>query len=225
MSCISQMRRPHRTTARVQHMNRECLLVACKLEPDSNSLRAKGSGFPFLLFPAEIRNLIYGYALGGATLSVCTTPIEPRAAQQSRNALAILQVNRQVHSEAWLSLYTCNTFEGTHDGHLRDWLRTLRPEQRHAIRSIKCHLRGHIISTTSGLAASPALDMNVLCIGDWELKGLTTIEIEMVLNPWSGYTHEEELAVAKTKTVCRLAHQMRNRLPGVAMNIHLHHER
>lgn len=169
--------------------------------------------------------MIYKDTLGGCTWCIYSSPMFPYDGPRSNHALALLQVNRQIHSEASLFQFAHNTFEGTHDGHLRTWLQNLRQDKRHAIRSIKVHERGYIRHTAFGLAPSESVGMNMRSIRDWDLNGLKEVEVELTLNPWSFHGRETELADAKAATMSSLKLQMEKALAGVAVHIYLKNER
>jgi hypothetical protein len=110
---------------------------------------------PFLKLPSEIRNIIYGHALGGTTLVVSFLPsknenndekperalrvIEARRCSHGAGTLlgsALLRVSRQIHEEAWLLPYSQNTFEFNHDEVFFAWLQILHPSAKAAVSSI-----------------------------------------------------------------------------------------
>ena len=94
-----------------------------------------------LRLPAEIRNLIWEYALGGRTIRCFAlsfpTPTS-RIAKGANNAL--LRVCRQIYAETALSPYRMNTFSFDSFWSTQQWLRTeskALPVQRQAIKTVR----------------------------------------------------------------------------------------
>ncbi|KAI4907571.1 hypothetical protein J4E90_009600 [Alternaria incomplexa] len=73
---------------------------------------AKQLNSPLLRLPAELRNLIYRYALGDRTLILSTIDDETlRLYQRDIPAFALLALCKQIHSETVLLPYSLNTFD------------------------------------------------------------------------------------------------------------------
>jgi len=94
-----------------------------------------------LRLPAEIRNLIFGYALGGKTFLIDHYVYQGIAKNRTRfkNALALLAVCRQVFAETALLPFSSNTFSALHPQILNMWIKDLPTPFAHAITSVRLH--------------------------------------------------------------------------------------
>jgi hypothetical protein len=197
---------------------------------DSNSSLVPQINSPFLRLPAEIRNMVYAYALGGNTWSIKTTQdvagtAQVRADNGIKNALALLRVNRQIHAEACLFPYLYNTFAGVHNGHLYAWVKSLTYAERTCIRAIKRYQRGYVVRglKDQSLTINPAFWMDVPRIVNWGLDGLERIEVEVALRKWGWDSDKEEIkrvvdeALVKLRTLVEVEH------PGVEVDVFMRH--
>ncbi|KAF2622683.1 hypothetical protein BU25DRAFT_494780 [Macroventuria anomochaeta] len=176
---------------------------------------------PLLRLPAELRNMVYIYTLGGNTWSINMGRgrTKPRADNAAKNALALLQVNRQIYAEAHLFPYLYNTFEGRHNGHLREWVQSLPSTHRKSITSIKRYQRSYLIEGAQGVDVSPIFWMDTPTMGQWKLKGLKRIEVEVALQKWGWNSNEEETKAAKVKALAKLRKLLEEEHPGVIVNV------
>ncbi|KZM18522.1 beta transducin [Ascochyta rabiei] len=169
--------------------------------------------------PAELRNEIYAFALGGNTWSINMTEGKPRANNASPHALALLQVNRQIYAEARLFPYLYSTFEGRHNGHLRIWVQSLTHVQRKSITSVKYHQRSYITEGVCGLSVSPIFWMDTPNMEQWDLEGLKRIEIEVVLHKWGWNSNEEETKKVRARALSKLRVLVEIEHPGIEVDI------
>lgn len=89
---------------------------------------------PLLRLPAELRNLIYHYALGNCTLILSTHLGRLRLYQRDIPAFPLLAVCTQIHAEVVLLPYSLNTFDFAFDVTLDFFLADISPSN---IRMIK----------------------------------------------------------------------------------------
>ncbi len=175
-------------------------------------------GSPFLRLPAELRNEIYKYALGGNTYTINMG--KPRSNPYCKKyPVALLQVNRQINHEAGLFPYLYNIFEGTHEGHLKEWIKSLTHAQRTSITTIKRHQRSYILQGVQGLKASPIFWMETPRMSSWGLEGLKVIVVDVVLNRWGWATDEGEHRKAKDLAIRQLKTILGDEHPGVRIEI------
>lgn len=181
---------------------------------------------PFLRLPAEIRNMIYAYVLGGYIWSIKMTQdtagnTRVRADDGIKNALALLKVNRQIHAEAHLFPYLYNTFAGVHNGHLHDWVKSLTHAKRTCIRAIKRHKRGYVVKAMKGqgLTINPAFWMDESKIADWGLDGLQRIEVEVALQKWGWDNDKDEMKRTIDEALVKLHKMVEVEHPGVEVEV------
>lgn len=148
---------------------------------------------------------------------------KPRADNAVKHALALLQVNRQIYAEAHLFPYLYNTFEGRHNGHLREWVRSLSDEHRKSITFIKRYQRSYLIQGVCGYDVSPIFWMDTPRMAQWKLKGLKQIEIDVALQKWGWDSNEEETKAVKVKALAKLRKLVEEEHPGVIVNVVLRH--
>ncbi|KAJ4346281.1 beta transducin [Ascochyta clinopodiicola] len=187
-------------------------------DSDLNTPKAQTDS-KLLRLPAELRNEIYAFALGGNTWSINMNQGKPRANNATPRALALLQVNRQIHAEAQLFPYLCNTFEGRHSGHLRIWVQSLTPTQRKSITSIKHYQRSYITEGVRGLDVSPIFWMDTPNMVQWNLEGLKRIEIEVVLHKWGWNSNEEGTKKVRARALSKLRVLVEDEHPGTEVVI------
>lgn len=184
------------------------------------------ASFHFLCLPAEIRNMIYVYALGGNTWSIKMTQDTTgativRVENGIRNALSLLKVNRQIHAEAHLFPYLYNIFAGVHSGHLLEWVKSLTDTQRTSIKAIKRYQRGYIVYDlrTQDLSVSPLFWMDMPQIADWGLDGLRRIEVEAALQKWGWRADKEKLNRVLLDTMVKLRSLVEAEHPNVTVKV------
>ena len=88
--------------------------------------------------PAEIRNLIFGYALGGRTFHI-SHYIGQHITKNitiSENALALLAVCRQIFAETALLPFSSNTFSAIHPQVFNMWIEDLPSVFAEAVTSV-----------------------------------------------------------------------------------------
>ncbi|KAF3051941.1 hypothetical protein E8E11_006724 [Didymella keratinophila] len=181
---------------------------------------------PFLRLPAEIRNMVYAHVVGGCTWSMKMTQNaagdpQVRADNGIKNALALLKVNRQIHTEARLFPYLYNTFAGVHNGHLHEWAKSLTQAERSCIKAIKRYKRGYVVHGLKGhgLTINPVFWMDEPRFADWGLDGLQRIEVEVALQKWGWDNDKNEMkrtideALVKLRTLVEVEH------PGVEVEV------
>ena len=91
---------------------------------------------PLLRLPAELRNLIYHYALGNCTLIVSTFNHRLCLYQRDIPAFPLLVVCTQIHAEAAILPYSLNTFNIAFDHSLDMFITTMPLAYRHAIKRL-----------------------------------------------------------------------------------------
>ncbi|KAJ8115083.1 hypothetical protein OPT61_g3192 [Boeremia exigua] len=178
---------------------------------------------PLLCLPAELRNIVYAYTLGGNTWSINVSGGQAmsRADNAFKYALAILRVNRQIYEEAHLFPYIYNTFQGRHSGHLRVWIQSLSTVHRESIVCIKHCQRSYLIRGTNGVDVSPVFWMDTPHMTQWRLNGLRRIEIEIALNKWGLDIDEAESKAAKVVVLAKLRRLVEEEHPGVTIDVAL----
>ncbi|KAF3046597.1 hypothetical protein E8E12_011145 [Didymella heteroderae] len=182
--------------------------------------------FPFLRLPAEIRNIVYAYVMGGNTWSIKMTQnapgnIQVRANNGVKNALALLKVNRQIHAEAHLFPYLYNTFAGVHNGHLHDWVKSLTHAERICIKAIKRYQRGYVVHGLKGqgLTINPVFWMDTPRIANWGLDGLQRIEVEVALQKWGWDSEKEQMKRIIDEALVKLRKLVEIEHPGVQVDV------
>ena len=143
----------------------------------------------------------------------------PRVEKPIKNAFALMQVNRQIYAETHLFPYLYSTFEGRHNGHLREWIKSLSKGHRNSIKCIKHYQRSYMIEGANGVEVSPIFWMDMPQMGQCELKGLERLEIEVVLNKWVWNSNEEETKAAKANVLVKLTRLVEAEHPGVVVNV------
>lgn len=165
--------------------------------------------------------MIYVYAIGGRSWSITMGDTKPIIDNAKSHALALLEVNRQVHSEAHLFPYIYNTFEGRHVGHLRMWIESLSDVRRNAITSLKHYKRSYIIESSGSVDVSPVFWMDNPNMTEWKVQGLKRIDIEIMITQWSWGCNHEKTQKAKAKALSKLRAQTESAHPGVLVNVYL----
>ncbi|KAI4648275.1 hypothetical protein J4E93_004687 [Alternaria ventricosa] len=102
---------------------------------------------PLLRLPAEIRNLIFGYALGGRTFHISHNIYQDvtkntnvsKNTSVSKNALALLAVCRQVFAETALLPFSSNTFSAIHPQVFNMWIEDFPSVFAEAVTSVRLH--------------------------------------------------------------------------------------
>ena len=105
-----------------------------------NSAHQNQRESPFLRLPAELRNKIYGYVLGGKDYkSPFWQAFESSQDEllRDKESLSLLSVCRQIYKETSILPFQLNTFQFEHQSDLSAWIKTLLPGQRDAIRALK----------------------------------------------------------------------------------------
>jgi len=90
------------------------MATAEQMAQDANAeaTAANQRNSPLLRLPAELRNLVYRYALGDRTLILSTRNRKTlRLRRRDTPAFSLLAVCTQIHSEAALLPYSLNTFD------------------------------------------------------------------------------------------------------------------
>ncbi|KAJ4382938.1 hypothetical protein N0V86_002165 [Didymella sp. IMI 355093] len=183
---------------------------------------------PFLRLPAEIRNMVYAYALGGNTWSIKThtaSTAQVRADNGTKNTLALLRVNRQIQAEARLCPYLYNTFAGVHNGYLHAWVKLLPCAERTCIRAIKHYQRGYVVRDLKGqgLTINPAFWMDMPQIANWGLDGLERIEVEVALQKWRWDSDKEGIKRVVDEALVKLRTLVEAKHPGVEVDVFMRH--
>ncbi|KAI4647855.1 hypothetical protein J4E93_004266 [Alternaria ventricosa] len=91
---------------------------------------------PLLRLPAELRNLIYHYALGNCTLSLVPSQKSLRLFQRDMPAFPLLAVCTQIQSEAALLPYILNTWDIANRDTLYLFLEKIHPRYIQAIKKL-----------------------------------------------------------------------------------------
>lgn len=173
--------------------------------------------FDFLRLPPELRNSIYRYCLGGTTWIIGLRSGSGPAENENIRSLALLGVCHQIYAEASLFPFMFNTFQGWHNGHLREWALKLQPRQRRAVRSIKSIQRGYIVNGTQGMDVSPSFWIGIPDVRGWGLHALQMIELEVVLFSWRHDSREGEVDEARCRTFDKLCKMIQDRHPGIKL--------
>lgn len=170
--------------------------------------------------------MVYAYVLSGYTWSIKMTQNaagnpQVRADNGIKNALALLKVNRQIHSEARLFPYLCNTFAGVHNGHLHDWVKSLAQAERTGIKAIKRYKRGYVVHSLKNHAftISPVFWMDEPRIMDWGLDGLQRIEVEVALQKWGWDNDKNEMKRTIDEALVKLRKLVEVEHPGVKVEV------
>ncbi|EFQ95552.1 hypothetical protein PTT_06194 [Pyrenophora teres f. teres 0-1] len=95
------------------------------------------SNSSLLLLPGELRNMIYGFVLGG--LDICPSRKWGCKPMAMTKILSIMFVCRRIHAEASLLVFELNTFELEHRLQCRSFLGALTDRQRDAVQNIAIH--------------------------------------------------------------------------------------
>ena len=164
--------------------------------------------------------MVYTLALGGHTFHMSMRHISKdeaiaRADNPPPHALALLLTNRQIHAEARHLPFTNNTFSGRHEGHLREWLRSLPASQRDQVKAVKFVRRGYIVETERGMDVSPSFWIGVPSVAQWGLGGLKRIEVEVTLLHWGWLVDEQRAEETKEWVMVRLRRAIEGANPGV----------
>lgn len=172
--------------------------------------------------------MVYAYALGGNTWSIkmtqsTTGETEVRVDNGVKNALALLQVNRQIYAEAHLFPYLYDTFAGRHNGHLREWVKSLPDAHRRSITAIRRYQRGYIVQGLKGqgLSVNPVFWMDMPHMTELGLDGLKQIEIEVALQNWGWDTNQEEMNKVIVEAMVKLRKLVEENHPGVVVDVFL----
>jgi hypothetical protein len=97
---------------------------------------------PLLRLPAELRNHIYSYVLGGETFDIhCWRRYTPfgfttRIIKKRTNFLALLAVNHQIHAETYFLPFHLNAFRFKSQDAFHSWLDKFSVDQQDAIREV-----------------------------------------------------------------------------------------
>lgn len=145
----------------------------------------------------------------------------PRADNAVKHALALLRVNQQIYAESHLFPYLCNTFEGRHNGHLREWTQSLCAMHRESITCIQHSQRGYLIKGSNGVDVSPIFWMDTLNVSQWHLSGLKQIKVEVTLHKWGWGIDEAEATAAKAGALAKLRKLLEEAHPGLEVNVEL----
>lgn len=103
--------------------------------------------------PPEIRHRIYGLVLA-IDGPIHPSPGPPSSAPRRKDshiddtqqsALCLLQVNQQIHNEAFALFYHCNTFEFYYPTQLSAFVMSLSPPRQISVRSITLHYQNRTI--------------------------------------------------------------------------------
>lgn len=101
---------------------------------------------PLLRLPAELRNKIFAYTLGGKTFKIIPGyyDIPTMNATNSKYALALLQVCRQIYAETTLLPFSINTFSASSPHSLKRWVERLHPARAQSITWIRLKFRREV---------------------------------------------------------------------------------
>jgi hypothetical protein len=149
------------------------------------TMEAHPQASSFLRLPAELRNQIYTYILGGETFSVhCWRRYTPfgfatRILRKRRLFLALLAVSRQLHSETRLLPFRLNVFRFKSQDAFVSWLDKFALDQQEAIQNISLvtWMARHMVE---GQSWRPKLLKDVLPMV--RLPGLKRVEVEVRSN-------------------------------------------
>jgi hypothetical protein len=92
-----------------------------------------------LSLPAELRNMIYGYVLGGLAFRIYNIFPGPPPIEATYSAL--LHVNRQIYTEASLLPYALNTFAFYDETDIRSFVRWHTEKQMVAVKTIRLYTK------------------------------------------------------------------------------------
>lgn len=140
---------------------------------------------PLFRLPAEIRNQIYAYILGGETFNIyCWRRYKPygfatRILRKRKFFLALLAVCRQLHSETRLLPFSLNAFSFTSQDAFRSWLDKFSLDQQKTIQKIHLvtWMARHMVEG-EGWRSKPLNEVLPLV----RLPGLRKVEIEVRTN-------------------------------------------
>ena len=194
-------------------------LLEASGSPNTDTCTTQYANSHLMHLPAELRNLVYFYVLGGKTWLIWKDRARSRVDGTNQHPLALLRVNCQIHSEASLFPYVYNTFEARHDGHLKDWIDRLSDRYRNAITSIKRHQRSYIVQGVHGLEVSPVFWMAIPNMGEWGLSGLKRLVVEVGLYSWRWGLQQRDVDEAKSKALEKLRELLEEQHPGVQLVI------
>ncbi|KAF2795811.1 hypothetical protein K505DRAFT_193235, partial [Melanomma pulvis-pyrius CBS 109.77] len=90
---------------------------------------------PLLHLPAEIRNQIFEYALGGQTWKIGVLK-GVGVTNKKKHALNLLGVCRQIYAETAIIPFQASTFKASNPRKLCTWLLAISPARREAITTI-----------------------------------------------------------------------------------------
>jgi hypothetical protein len=148
-------------------------------------MNANRQTLSFLLLPAELRNHIYAYVLGGETFTIhCWrryTPygFETRILRKRRAFLALLAVCRQLHYETRLLPFRLNVFRFKSQDAFDPWLNKFALDQQHSIQNIclvTC-IAGYLVEG-AGWRSKPLREVLPVT----RLPGLSKVEVEVKSN-------------------------------------------
>lgn len=163
--------------------------------------------------------MVYAHALGGNIWLIDMGHTKPHIKNVTEHTLALLQVNRQIYAEARLFPYMYNTFAGQHNGHLREWIKSLSFAQRTSITSIKRYQRSYIIESVRGIDVSPIFWMDTPSMNTWELEGLKWITVEVALGMWGFDIGEKQTTAVKENALVKLRGMVEENHPGVSVDV------
>ncbi|KAF2253363.1 hypothetical protein BU26DRAFT_399624, partial [Trematosphaeria pertusa] len=89
---------------------------------------------PLLRLPAELRNKIYSYVLGGRLWELKDTLT---AGSREKNSMSLLRVCRQINAETASLPFELGTFSFESLSALMQWSQRMPPKQRDAVRSVR----------------------------------------------------------------------------------------
>lgn len=101
------------------------------------------SSTPLLQLPAEIRNRIFAYALGGRSFQVLGNQVKCYSKYPNPESLSLLRTCRQIYSETALLPFSANIFRVTNEqspGDLESWLQLRLPVERESITMLHCRM-------------------------------------------------------------------------------------
>jgi hypothetical protein len=139
----------------------------------------------FLRLPAELRNQIYTYVIGGETFDIyCWRRYTPygfatRILRKRRAFLALLAVCRQLYSETRLLPFRLNAFRFKSQDAFHSWLDKFALDQREAIQNVSLvtWMARHMVEG-EGWRSKPLHEV----LPVFRLPGLSKVEIEVRSN-------------------------------------------
>jgi hypothetical protein len=150
--------------------------------PSATMIEVHHKASSFLCLPAELRNHIYTYVLGGETFDIhcwrCYTPFgfATRILRKRRFFLALLAVCRQLHSETRLLPFRLNAFSFKSQDAFHSWLDKFTLDQQETVQNIHLvtWMARHMVEG-EGWRSKP-LDEVLPVV---RLPGLSRIEVEV----------------------------------------------